>query len=363
METRFVLLVLLTAQVVGCKGVDCGDGTTERNGVCVPSNETIGNARCGPFTTLQGDTCVPMFEPTVCDPASTAADIDPTTGVTTCISTGAVGCSAKLPCPAPTDSSKQTICGQIYSFETGELFAQPDAVGTRCPTVCAATAGPCALAIKAFDAVTFANSGGTSGALATGDVYIDDCGRFRVSNITQPTGPLVALGFDDADLTKAGPMGISNSVGIATPKGVPATRDLEAFVVAPATAIGWATSGVPFGASNGIFAPVFRGHRTGTDVAAGVVVTRNGASDATHDYYFAAGATGRTTLDLAATMTGANGTAVYNITNPVITDLYSGTGGLPAGCVWEAHPGASVGYVVFIQIYRPTNAPSATCPL
>jgi hypothetical protein len=286
MHARFVLAAFLMVPSTGCKSVDCGNGTTERNGACVPSSETVAAAKCGPFTELHGDMCVPMFPPTVCDPGTTAGDPDVGTGVTTCIGTS-TGCSTKLPCPAPTDGT-QTICGQIYSFETGDAFAAPDPSGARCS--CPATAGPCALGIKAYDAIAFAMSGGTSGALTTGEVYIDDCGRYRVSNIASPTGPLIALGFDDADPTKAGPMGVTNAVGIATPKGVPATKDLDAFVVAPATAIGWAGAGVPFDASNGIFASIFRGHRTGTDLASGVAVTRNGSTDALHDYYFAPGA-------------------------------------------------------------------------
>ena len=36
----------------GCKTTDCGTGTTERGGICVPSNETVGTAICGPFTVL-----------------------------------------------------------------------------------------------------------------------------------------------------------------------------------------------------------------------------------------------------------------------------------------------------------------------
>ncbi len=357
MHTRFIL-VFLPALATGCKAVDCGDGTTERNGMCVPSSETVAPAGCGPGTMLQGDLCVPRLPPTRCDPQTTAPDVD-SMGVTTCIGTSA-GCSTKLPCPAPTDGT-QTICGQIYSFETGEPFATASPSGAKC--ACPATSGPCALGIKAFDAVVFAMSNGTAGGLATGEVYIDDCGRYRVSNIVMPSGPLIALGFDDADPTKAGPMGITNAVGIATGKGVAATKDLDAFVVAPATTAGWVGAGVPFDASNGIFAAVFRGSRTGTELAAGVAITRNGSPDGNHDYYFASGATGRVTLDAAATQTGANGTGLFNITSPMLTDLYSGIGGLPAGCVWDQHPGASVRFVVFVQTFRPTNAPSMTCSL
>src|SRR5262245_16240356 len=147
MRTRSVLLILLSVLAASCKNVDCGEGTTESNGVCTPSNETIGTAKCGPFTTLQGDQCVPMFPPTVCDPDTTAADVD-NAGVTTCVGTGAGGCSARLACPASA-GGKQTICGQIYDFETGQPFAQAGATGAQCGT--GATSGPCALTVRAFD--------------------------------------------------------------------------------------------------------------------------------------------------------------------------------------------------------------------
>jgi hypothetical protein len=362
MQPRIVLLVLLAVLAGSCKNVDCGDGTTERNGTCVPSSETVGTAKCGPFTELHGDLCEPVLPPTVCDPATTTPEVDEM-GVTTCIGTGGGGCAAKLPCPAPTDG-KQTICGQLYDFENNQPFAQAGATGARCTA--GATTGPCSLGINAYDATLFAMTGG--GALSTDPVYIDDCGRYRVSEITQPAGPFVALAIDDADMTKAGPLGTTNAVGIATPK-VPnfATKDFEAFIVRPATSAGW-TGGPPFDATHGIYAPVYRGHRTGVDLAAGVTFTFGPMAsppptmtDPNRDFYFVTGSTNRTTLDAAASATTTNGTALVSGAN--LGELYSGQGSLPAGCIWDIHAGASIPYVIFIQIFRPTNIPNMTCSL
>ena len=127
MYPRSVLLALVAALIPSCKSVDCGDGTTERNGSCVAASQTVSAARCGPFTVLQGDTCVvdPMFPPTVCDPDTTAEDIDKGTGVTTCIGTGVAGCAARIACQVGT-AGKQTICGQIYDFETGQSWINPE---------------------------------------------------------------------------------------------------------------------------------------------------------------------------------------------------------------------------------------------
>lgn len=359
MHTRLVLLALLTALAPSCKGVDCGDGTTERNGVCVPSSETVGTAKCGPFTELHGDLCQPMLPPTVCDPATTTPDVDEM-GVTTCIGTGGGGCAARLPCPAPTDG-KQTICGQLYDFENNQPFAQPGATGTPCTP--GATAGPCSLGIRTYDAVAFAMNPTNPTALPNSGVYLDDCGRYRVSEITQPASPFIALAIDDADPAQAGPLGTTNAVGLATLKGANvATKDFEAFIVRMATYAGWAsTGGPPLDVNNGIYAAVFRGNRTGANLASGVTFAVNGNRDATRDYYLS-NAANRTAVDRATMATGMNGTALFTKAT-LMNELYSGKGGIPTECIWDSHAGASIRYVIFIQIFRPTNAPSMTCPL
>lgn len=361
MPTRIVVLALLAALAPSCKSVDCGPGTTERSGTCVPASETVGTATCGPFTELHGDKCAPMFPPTMCDPATTQEDTDPTTGVTTCIGTGGGGCSAKISCPTPTDGT-QTICGQLYDFENNQPFAVAGATGAPCTA--AASSGPCSLGIKAFDAAALAMNPTTTPPLTTGAVVIDDCGRYRVPEIAQPVGPLVALAIDDAS---AGPGGTTNTVGVATAKGPnTATKDFEAFIVTGATTTMW--GGNP-SLAQGLYAPVYRAHTTGTDLAAGVTVTFGPSMPpgypttpmAGRDFYFTAGSTNRTTLDPNANATTTNGTALVSGAN--LGELYAGAGGLPPECLWEAHAGAAVPGVVFIQIFRPMNATGQTCTL
>jgi hypothetical protein len=367
MHARIALLALLLAFVASCKNVDCGDGTTERDGVCVAAGVTTGNATCGPFTQLQGTQCAPVLPPTVCDPGSTKEEVD-NMGVTTCIGTGAGGCSARLACPAPTDG-KQTVCGQIYDFETNEPFADAAATGEECKD--GVLTGPCALGIRAYDAVAFAQSNGAAPPLATDPVYIDDCGRYIVPAITQPgASPFIALGFDDKVGTP-GPGGVTNAVGIATGAAPnTATRDLDGFIVRAATAGAWAGTGGPSLAA-GIFAPVYRPSRAGREVASGVTFTFGPMTSPPayptmtnmgRDYYFASGATTRMSLDPAANATGANGTAL--VSGATLAELYSGGGGgLPASCLWDVHAGAAVSGVVFIQIFRPMNFPGMTCTL
>jgi len=364
MYPRSVLLALLAALTPGCKTVDCGNGTTERDGSCVASAETVTSAKCGALTELQGDTCVPKFPPTVCDPSTTAEETDMTTGVVTCVGTGAGGCSARLACPAPTDGT-QAICGQIFDFESGQAFAQTGATGTACNAAAPTATGPCSLGIHAFDAVAFVGNPTGTLPLTTTSVYLDDCGRYRLEGIAQPSGPFIALAIDDAAPSAMGAAGTTNPVGIATAK-LPntATRDLDGYVVKGATAAGWGTPPL----ASGIYAVVYHARRTGPDLAAGVTFTfgPSGATPPTmvskaRTFYFGAAATTRTTVDAAASATGTTGSALVSGAN--LGEQYSGAGGIPATCAWEIHAGAAIPGVVFIQSFRPTDAPGMTCAL
>ncbi|MBL0217697.1 MAG: hypothetical protein IPQ07_27950 [Myxococcales bacterium] len=358
MHTRAILIsAVLAAAHGGCKQIDCGDGTVERDGQCQPANETVGNAMCGPFTMLQGDKCVPMFPPTECDPGTTSPDVDPATGVTTCVGTGGGGCSAAFACTAPA-AGKQTICGQLYDFENDQKFAAAGATGAKCAAV--TTDGPCSLNIKAYDAIAFGTNPATAVPLATGEVYIDDCGRYRVPEITVPSGPFIGLGIDDAMM---GPNGTTNTVGVAIPKQASmATKDFDAWIVKKTTTDQWVASGAP-PLSGGYYVNVFRAHRVGPDLQAGVQSSRGGNPNLSNDYYFTAGQTMRQTIAPTATTTGANGTVL--ISNAAVSEgpTYAGTGAIPAECVWESHAGASLPNIVFIQLFRPQNAVAQTCTL
>lgn len=359
MQTRLALMSLLMTFSASCKNVDCGDGTTERNGSCVPATETVSAAQCGPFTELQGSVCVPMFPPTMCDPSTTAPDTD-SMGVTTCIGTGAGGCSAKLPCPAPTDGT-QTICGQLYDFETNQPFAQVGASGAQCAP--GAASGPCSLEISAYDAAALATSM-MPPMLTTGTVYIDDCGRYKVPNIpiSQITSHIVALGIDDAVGANRGPLGTTNLVGLATAAVAGATKDFDGFVVPVATSTKWSNSGGPaLSSTQGIFAAVYHGHTAGADLAAGVTFAALSGSATIHAYYLSG--TARATVDTGLAATAANGTALVTISGGQLTDAYYGQGGLDSSCMWEPHPALTIPLVIVVQSFRPTSAPGKTCTL
>jgi len=366
-----ILLISLLASLTatGCKQTECGDGTIERDGQCEPATVTTSAGICGPFTELQGDKCVPQFPPTECDPATTAPMKDPATGVTTCIGTGGGGCGSPLVCPPGTTSTKLTICGQLYNIEDNAKFADPNPTATRCNLMSPASSGPCALQILAFDAISFGTNPSTATPLTVGDVYIDDCGRYRLTDIeTNGTGPFIGLGIDDGPPGSAlGPTGATVTVGIATPK--PPERyvtDFEAWIVNQTTVGKWQASGGP-PLSGGIYAAIFRQHKKGNgDQFAnqdGVTITKSGNTIPTQDYYFTASETTRMTVDAAAIATGANGTGLLTGASVADSVVYSGQNGITSTstCRWEPHAAASLPGIVFLQIYRKIDQIGQTC--
>ncbi len=124
----------------------------------------------------------------------------------------------------------------------------------------------------------------------------------------------------------------------------------------------WESTGAP-PLANGLYLMIFHAARTGAALQAGLTVNRNNGAIAADDFYFAAGDTTRTNVDAAATATGMNGSALV-INGAQVTDLYSaGQGPLPPECAWEKHAGKTLANILFVQIFRPTNALGKTCPL
>ena len=136
---------------------------------------------------LDGDQCVPMFPPTVCDPTTTTMDTDPTTGVTTCIGTGGGGCTAPFACPTPGRRQADDLRPDLRLRDQPAVRRRPSATGAKC----SATARRRARArsqIQAYDAIAFGmNPHDRAAARERRASYIDDCGRYRVKDITLPS--------------------------------------------------------------------------------------------------------------------------------------------------------------------------------
>ncbi len=348
----------------GCTETECGPGTINRAGQCEPADETVGVAKCGPSTELRGDQCVPKLPPTKCDPTTTQPDVD-AQGVTTCIGTGGGGCSAPLACPAA-PSGKLTLCGQIYKFTDSSPFAASGATGAKCQP--GATEGPCALKlspIRVASATEFVPA-------TTGEIYRDDCGRYRVPDIDLTSLVAVVLNFDDPVV---GPGGDTVPTAVATrpPTTTSRLRDFDAWVVDQATTANWDAAGGPKLAL-GIYAAIFRTHAC--DDAAGTCNGDRLANRASvrldpsvrpggvtaNTKYFVPGP-GHVNLDTNGTMTSNNGTV---ISNPILGTPMSGLGGIDDMniCQWDPpikRTALTFPNTLFFQVFRPLSKAPATC--
>lgn len=366
MRKQDILLSLLASlAATGCKPIECGDGTIDRNGVCEPGDgNPIDPAKCGEGTMLVGDRCEPIFPPTECDPDSTMSVFDEATGVTTCKGTG----TGTIPCPNPTGTTKETICGQLYDFETNEKLQAADPTGAECDPNAPTADGPCALTIVVYDAQAFANDPTGAAEVSVGRLRINDRGEFSLADVeTSMINPFVGLGVDDADKAKRGPAGYANTAAIAFSKAPNKTvQGVELWLVKPSTTAAWAMNNGPNVLTTGIYAAVFRAHAEGIGDQyanqAGATITTGVTQITPNDFYFAAAETNRTNIDMAATSTGANGTVLVDNTG-VLTTPWSGMGGITgtANCKWDQHIAATLQGIVFIQTYRKVDQFGQTC--
>jgi hypothetical protein len=373
MRNKLILIPLLAAlgTNVSCVQTECGDGTIERDGVCVASDINNDKPICGPFTELHGDRCEPVYAPTQCDPQTSEPNVDPITGITTCVGTGTGGgCGAPISCPAP-GGTKMTICGQIYDFETRDAKFSSEATGTRCDNMAPTSTGPCSLTMLAFDALKYGARQDDPAANVTpssDNLYIDDCGRFKVSNIeTNGTGPFIGVGFTEAGKLPQRPLDqltVTATTGFAVSKKVGGTQERqEGFIVKPSTITSWQNNGGP-PLSGGIYVGLFRKTKTGTEPQPGVKFTKNPVGlIPSQDYYFKAAELTSSTIDTNQMATGANGNGLLTGTSVGDQLAYSGTGGITsAHCTWENHAAANLANIVFFQIYRKADVPLDNTP-
>lgn len=360
MRNQDILISLLASlAATGCKQIECGDGTIDRNGVCQPGDGTpVSPATCGEGTMLVGDRCQPVYPPTECDPDTTEMQFDETTGLTMCVGTGTGG----LPCPTAS-GTKETICGQLYDFETNAKLEAANATGAVCDPGAPAADGPCALQLVVYDASAFANNPSGATPVTVGDVKINDRGEFSLIDVeTSMINPYVGIGVDDAGMAM-GPTGYAITSAIAFNKDPgKAVRGVELFLVKPSTAAAWANNGGPSATTTGIYAGVFRAHAKGVSDQyanqAGVTFTGPGTPN---DFYFMAAETNRTNIDMAASSTGANGTGL--ITNIPTLASVTASGGITdtTNCKWESHLGVTLQAIVFIQVFRKEAQFGKTC--
>src|SRR5678815_924279 len=156
MVTRYLLGATLIAaaspMLTSCQGVDCGEGTIERDGVCVPADQAVEPGDCGDGThydPAEGGSCVPDLPPAQCDPDTTVPIPDPVTGIITCVGTGTTGCG--LPCPPP-GPGNVSLCGKLYDVEDDSAIEET-ADGTPCDLENPTLTGPCSLHVAFYPAL------------------------------------------------------------------------------------------------------------------------------------------------------------------------------------------------------------------
>lgn len=354
-----LLAVLPISQLgqLGCSQLVCGDGTVERDGACRPADEQPGSATCGLGTQLgPGGTCVPT-DPTVCDPDTTEEQLDPDTGVITCVGTTTDPCTPELPCPTPA-TGKLTLCGRLYDTETDEAIRAAGATGVACNPAAPTADGPCSLKLQFYDALLFQQAPTTTPPLPAASVTVDDCGRYVARDVATTSFGFVGAAVDDAQ-------GVADThllTGVATgdAMAVPA-RGFRAYATRRTTNMLWSTpanlGGSNTFASLGVLVMIFR---HGLEPVAGVTIQQNGNPVPATDYYFSDAGRARTTLDLARTTTGPNGTGLFlDAPAPV---PFTGTGGEPAGCRWPTALAATIPGVVFVQDKVAEATGGGPCP-
>jgi hypothetical protein len=346
MDSTRLAMVFVVAAAIGsasCQSaVECGPGTMERDGVCViPEGcADVPRSACGDFTHLdpiEGQ-CLPDLAPAFCDPDTTSEEPGDD-GVIRCVGT-ATYCTA-IGCPQP-DPGKITICGRVIDAENGQLVAGAS-TGVRCTSP--DQGGACALSVKVYDALAFADDPVGSPELAYDEVVVNDCGYYSIRNLAPPELGYVGIGVDD---------GVADDDHVLSGVAQAAAAnqrldDLNLYAVRSATDARWTTSaGNPFGqtfSQQGAYLAIFLD--ADRQPVAGVTVTENGAPQPAQDYYFSdVDPLARMTVDPAQTTTGANGSAL--LIGSVLSN-HSGTGGLPADCFWPSNLATTISGVVFVQ--------------
>jgi len=336
---------LASSVLAACVTDICGDGTIERDGVCVPAVDDPSNAKCGPGTILNkaDGECRPLVE---CEASSTTQKPhpdDPDRKI--CVGgAGSIPCTEDIKCP-PNEDGKVNLCGRIIDIET-TLPVTTTATGPCNPSAPTAD-GPCALRVKFFDPFKFTNI--DSPELAYESVKLDQCGRFEAVGISPPATNFIAIAVDDVNnqaANKFAPTGIGVSVSDFGPR----QDNLRAFSTKSSTLEAWSTAASTDLASSGAYVTTYL---YGQAPTSSVKFTVGGSVVAEKDFYFSdTTPTERKKIDPAKDSTGANGTALFARTTPatVSIETFGGTeGGLSTDCSWRSTPGKIIAGVVFFQ--------------
>jgi hypothetical protein len=270
-----------------------------------------------------------------------------------------VDCAAAFACPPP-NASKATLCGELRDLETGTLVTGDVAMPERCDPSNPAATGPCSMQLTFYDPSQYASNPATAQPLTYDDLYVDECGRFRATNVQVPGFGAVAITVDDAP-------GVTDThrvtgIGVAVANGE-AHEGLGVYAVRSSTDQQWKTSaglsGTQTFVDRGVYVAIFRYH--GQPVG-GVQVVRNGTPITTGAFYFGDPAAMLRNVDTSVSATGADGAALVIDDQSLLS--HSGTqGNLVSGCQWPAVLGQSIPNTAVVQVFDAVEAGTTTpCP-
>jgi hypothetical protein len=353
MKPTFAPAALLCALAMAgpaCHDIECGSGTIQRGDQCVADSTQPGD-ECGPGTTLDRSSgrCVDnlfLDGGGVCG-QNTVQVVDDA-GNRTCVGTGATDCASALPCAAPTDPNKVSVCGRIFDLEDSTPI--DNGGGVTAATV----------ELRLYDPIAFLQNPATAQLLVTPPPHPDACGRFALRDVTVPGDGFVSIATEDAgmvrDLYAPGAIALQAVAGH--------TYDgLRAWLFRRTTDQMWSTSaGVsPSFGTQGVWIPMYLAGSSlppfdatptrGVTIALKNPSTGLRQTDATRDFYFTdtnplvRRSAGNST---SPTSTGANGTGLF-INLPYPPSTGSGTGAEPSGLCWAFDLTASPPGGAFVQ--------------
>lgn len=261
-------------------------------------------------------------------------------------------CATPLPCTLPR-VGRLTVCGAIADLETDAPI-----VSAGPAAACGASdGGPCALRVRFFDALEYAQGATTAVPKEPSALLVDTCGRFRATDVTEMSFGFAAV--EVADPEGASAAHVPTIIAIANADAQGGATHL-AYATRLATAARWTTAAgetTPL-AQTGVLAMVFR--YRGAPVA-GVRPRNSSTTDIIDARYFADAGPARTTIAIGATATGPNGTTLVTGAGPTPAG-YDAVGAEPVACVWRQGLAARIPGAVMVDARVPTRPDGTACP-
>jgi hypothetical protein len=348
--------LLALALLAGCKNLDCGDNTLEKDGQCV-ANPMAPGFQCGAGTVYDeaSGLCLnSLFEEGggICgDGTVLVVDAE---GIHYCEGTGTGSCDKALPCPTPTGENI-ALCGQLFDVEDSTLLSE------KLDTT--------KIEVRVYDPIAFATDPGGTAPIKVASA--DACGRFAIGEITPPSSSFVAVAAQDK--VDADDLVMLTGVATANNRGQ-ARAGMRLFTMRRSTAAAWTEAlalATPLeqsggylpiyltpAAKGGVVTPPFPAQPTaGVKVTTGTFPTETEVTS--NRYYFTDTVrTERKLPSAAPTATGMNGTALV-LQIPGLPQ-YGGMDNEPAGCQWNDNLAATPPGTLYVQEKLP--GPTEGCP-